>query len=203
MSSFQAKNKSGAVMKKPFCKVCYDAGKPEALYTSHYVKASMEPGACIVCPTLLAISCLHCGENGHNVSHCKTKAKQTKIQNNYYRRSAYQEKQPKKDMKKTTCTKKGCFAALIEEDSDEEPEEEEPKKNMEDVDVSFPQLVATSSKRHESNTQSKGISYASMASKEALHLPAPAPRKVVFEEDDEAIKFYKELELYEDDSQWF
>jgi len=38
---------------KPFCKVCFDAGKSEVEYTSHFVKS--EPGikGKVVCPTLL------------------------------------------------------------------------------------------------------------------------------------------------------
>ncbi len=55
---------------KPFCKICYDTGKPKELYTSHYVKDI--PGAFgkVVCPTLLATECRYCRKKGHTISKC-------------------------------------------------------------------------------------------------------------------------------------
>jgi len=55
---------------KPFCKVCFDAGKPESEYTSHYLKSSPGPTGKLVCPTLLNQSCLTCGKCGHTSSYC-------------------------------------------------------------------------------------------------------------------------------------
>lgn len=55
---------------KPFCKVCFDAGKPESEYTSHYLKSSPGPTGKLVCPTLLNQSCLTCGNRGHTSSYC-------------------------------------------------------------------------------------------------------------------------------------
>ena len=56
--------------KKPECKVCRDAGKPESVYTSHYVKSM---NRCqIICPTLLSIKCRYCEEIGHTVKYCKS-----------------------------------------------------------------------------------------------------------------------------------
>jgi hypothetical protein len=52
---------------KPFCKVCFDAGKSEKDYTSHYVKT--EEGK-VNCPTLLNQSCLNCGRPGHTSGYC-------------------------------------------------------------------------------------------------------------------------------------
>ena len=39
---------------KPFCKVCYNAGKPENEYTSHFVRSlpNMISETCILCPLL-------------------------------------------------------------------------------------------------------------------------------------------------------
>jgi hypothetical protein len=51
-----------------FCKVCKDAGHPESVYTSHFVKD--RPGGKIVCPHLLGLRCRHCGESGHTVKYC-------------------------------------------------------------------------------------------------------------------------------------
>ena len=66
MTAEQAKDasrKSG----KPFCKVCFDAGKE---YTSHYLRSEPGPDGKLVCPTLLNQSCLTCGQMGHTSSYC-------------------------------------------------------------------------------------------------------------------------------------
>ena len=52
------------IQKKPFCKVCMDAGKPEQVFTSHWVKDNQ--GA-VCCPTLLAQKCRYCDQSGHTV----------------------------------------------------------------------------------------------------------------------------------------
>jgi len=56
--------------KKPFCKVCFDAGKPEQEYTSHFLKDRPGPNGKVICPTLLATECRYCHEHGHFKSHC-------------------------------------------------------------------------------------------------------------------------------------
>ena len=53
-----------------FCKVCKDAGKPEAMYTSHYVKDQPGPNGVVVCPTLLSQHCGYCHNLGHTPTHC-------------------------------------------------------------------------------------------------------------------------------------
>jgi hypothetical protein len=60
--------------KKSFCKVCKDAGKSEEEYTSHFVRATPDKNAPIVCPVLLSIECRFCRKNGHTESYCKDKA---------------------------------------------------------------------------------------------------------------------------------
>jgi len=55
---------------KPFCKVCFDAGKPAKEYTSHYVKSTPGPTGKVVCPTLLIQACLNCGQPGHTSGYC-------------------------------------------------------------------------------------------------------------------------------------
>ena len=57
-------------MKTPFCKVCFDTGKPESLYTSHYVNDLPGKKGVVVCPTLLALECRYCKQTGHTVSRC-------------------------------------------------------------------------------------------------------------------------------------
>jgi hypothetical protein len=53
---------------KKFCKVCFDAGKTEAEYVSHYVRDSI--GGAVVCPTILNQQCNYCKKQGHTPSHC-------------------------------------------------------------------------------------------------------------------------------------
>ena len=68
---------------KPFCKVCKDAGKPESVYTSHWVRETADIRSKVVCPTLLALECRYCHANNHTVKYCpvlKTKEKQDQEQ---------------------------------------------------------------------------------------------------------------------------
>lgn len=53
-----------------FCKVCKDAGKTEAEYTSHFVRATPAKNAPVVCPTLLALNCNYCHKKGHTIRYC-------------------------------------------------------------------------------------------------------------------------------------
>ena len=59
---------------KPFCKVCYDSGKPDAVFNNHFVRETRDVNSRVVCPTLLALSCRFCGGRGHTVSKCKKAA---------------------------------------------------------------------------------------------------------------------------------
>ena len=62
---------------KAFCKVCFDAGKPETEYTSHYPRSAPGPDGKLVCPTLLNQSCLTCGQKGHTSSYCSKRKPMT------------------------------------------------------------------------------------------------------------------------------
>lgn len=54
----------------PYCKVCHDAGKSKAEYTSHYVKDRPGPHGKVCCPYLLSLVCRYCHKNGHTPNHC-------------------------------------------------------------------------------------------------------------------------------------
>jgi len=50
-----------------YCKVCFDAGKPEEVFTSHTVKNQF---GMVTCVTLLEHNCESCGCIGHTPKYC-------------------------------------------------------------------------------------------------------------------------------------
>ena len=70
-SNSKKNSSSSSNNNKPFCKVCYDAGKPEREYTSHYVKNKPGNEGKVVCPYLLSLVCAYCKkQEGHTAKHC-------------------------------------------------------------------------------------------------------------------------------------
>ena len=63
------------VTAKPFCKVCFDTGKSEKEYSSHFVRLTPDPKSKVCCPTLLDMECQFCHLKGHTVSKCTRLAK--------------------------------------------------------------------------------------------------------------------------------
>jgi hypothetical protein len=68
-------NNSAASVVKPFCKVCFDANKPESQYTSHFVRKTKDLNSEILCPIILATECRYCHKLGHTISNCSLRAK--------------------------------------------------------------------------------------------------------------------------------
>lgn len=83
------KSNNSNIVKKPYCKVCHDAGKEESIYTSHYVKSDPGPKGKVVCPTLLEQLCKCCLKQGHTISYCPEVKKQNKMEKkeNYHKES--------------------------------------------------------------------------------------------------------------------
>ena len=54
----------------PFCNVCRNAGKPESVYKSHFVRQTPHIMSPVVCPTILNNVCSHCSGIGHFPSSC-------------------------------------------------------------------------------------------------------------------------------------
>ena len=63
-------NKKNQKKRGPFCKVCFDSGEPESVFTSHFVKDAPGPNGKVVCRKLLALTCGYCKKNGHTVKYC-------------------------------------------------------------------------------------------------------------------------------------
>lgn len=64
-----SKSKIGQVVaKQPFCKFCFDSGKPDEVVHSHWIKDSKDGKPC--CPTLAATVCGYCKGTGHTPKFC-------------------------------------------------------------------------------------------------------------------------------------
>jgi hypothetical protein len=131
---------------RPFCKVCFDSGKEESIYTSHFVRS--EPGANskVICPTLLAQECTYCRTAGHTVKFCKVLIIRKKEDDRYASRVRYDRVNIIPVMA-TSTKKRNTFAVLDDSDSETEPKEE------------FPQLCVPVKYKIDANVST----YASMA----------------------------------------
>ena len=69
--------------KKPFCKVCFDARKPESEYTSHYVRSQPDSNGktIVTCPVLNATECRYCFKFGHTTKFCNVLVEKKKKDN--------------------------------------------------------------------------------------------------------------------------
>lgn len=130
MSKFHPANTS----KKPYCKVCFDAGKPESEYTSHWVRSLPDRNgkSNVTCPTLLSTECRYCYELGHTAKFCpvleKNKKEKERAERRYQvvsERSSQKEKLPQ--VKKQT----SMFDVLRDEsDTEEEVKVSKPVENF-------------------------------------------------------------------------
>jgi hypothetical protein len=107
---------------KPYCKVCHDAGKPESIYTNHFVKSEPGPNGKVVCPTLLAQECRYCFQPGHTAGYCpviaKNRAAEEKALKQATRRMREEEKS--KPLPQKTTKISNSFAAAFNSESDSE-----------------------------------------------------------------------------------
>ena len=99
---------------KPFCKVCFDAGKTD---TAHFVRSSPDPKSKVTCPTLLALECRYCAQVGHTVKYCSVLKKNNKDRERVDRQTRVVAAPPPPPPIKNN----NMFAAL-EQDSDDDNE---------------------------------------------------------------------------------
>lgn len=121
--------KQSSNVRKPFCKVCQDAGKPETVYSTHWVK---DTNGKVICPTLLATECRYCFAIGHTTKFCPVLEKIKKDKNRITSSYTQPVKQDKKIEKKVT-----GYSVLQVDDSD-----------TEDEDTVFPQLCKNESSNY-------------------------------------------------------
>lgn len=169
---------------KPFCKICYDSGKPESMYNSHFVRESRDVNSRVVCPTLLALQCRFCGVRGHTVSKCKkacsTKASQRCLaepcyaapvkapEDSYQKNSRFSYRKAAQMVKKNLA---GAFDALSE-DSDEEDAASDLSTVFPDLDCD-PCPCGTSPTASPSLASQSNVSYASILLLASQSVPMP------------------------------
>lgn len=146
--------------KIPFCKVCKDSGKSEAVFTSHTVKDSHGK---TICPTLLKQNCKKCGKPGHTINYCASKEWKKPANEILIKES------------KPLQTKPLTNAFTVLDSSDSEEEEE---TKMEIMSKRFPK----SSESHLSPNVTLRPHQMSWADKVSTPAPAPAPQITAYSE---------------------
>ena len=137
------------------CKVCYDAGKPAAVYNSHYVKSANR--STVTCPIILAIKCRYCGEMGHTLKYCaKLSAKENSVkEKEKVNTSAIVAKAPIKNVNPKLAIQ-NMFSMLDEDEDDEDEQDQDRGKSYADavnreaapvIIPPMPKLVRTEVKR--------------------------------------------------------
>jgi len=113
---------------KPYCAHCFNLGKPESAYTSHFIRSTPDPKSPVVCPELLSTECRYCFKTGHTTGKCPVLAerkvaeeREAKQKERDARLKQQQEQQQKQTAVKKQATK-GKFAALESSEDDSEDE---------------------------------------------------------------------------------
>jgi hypothetical protein len=198
-------NSNNKQVNKPFCKVCHDAGKPESVYTSHFIRSAPGPNGKVVCPTLLSLECRYCYQSGHTVKFCSV----LKEKNNYQARA--QEKQsvvqPRPTQKKQEIKPTNAFAAL---DISDEESDEETKVSTVVIKEEFPALGGAKSRVQEA--KQPAFSYANvLATEKPKPVARPIPQIVLksrwvdavsSDEEDEDEEYEDKNKVYQDNSAW-
>lgn len=122
--SRQMNNSRNTASRKPYCKVCHDAGKPESDYTSHHVRSlpDRQGNTKVTCPTLLNTECRYCYELGHTAKFCPVIADRKKTEDRTQRE---EERRNREIQQKAVVVKPktptNAYAALYESDDETAP----------------------------------------------------------------------------------
>ena len=114
--------------RKPFCKVCADAGKTD---TAHFPRKTADPNSEVVCPTLLSLECRYCFKNGHTVKYCtvlkerNARDEQDRREHERHQRHLERQMEQERQARAPVVEKKanGKFAVFLDEDEEEERRE--------------------------------------------------------------------------------
>lgn len=172
----------------PFCKVCFDAGKPKDIYTTHFVKDRPGPGGVVVCPTLLSQKCRYCQEPGHTPTHCPKLASRHATRPPAPQRSEWVEQTPRKaidnsrfvapgaprrekrpdtEERRVPTTTNNRFAALLAQVGDSDSDDDD---NHTTSDVVRKALFATGPAVVENPKKPVLVGWATMAAKPAVQV---------------------------------
>jgi hypothetical protein len=186
-NKFNNKSASASNGKKPFCKVCHDAGKTESEYTSHYVRSMPDHNgkSNVTCPTLNATECRYCYKLGHTTKFCPAIAENEKKAKR--ERAAEDRPQRKQDMlpdiKATLPSVKATLPSVKQKkpintfaslsvDSDNEEEKPIANANAKPTAKAVEEFPALFSQKKEPKSVSlPSVSWATMAEKPAVVAP--------------------------------
>jgi hypothetical protein len=161
--------------KKPFCKVCFDAKKPESEYTSHYVRSRPDQNGntIVTCPILSATECRYCYKFGHTIKFCNVLEEKKKRDNKDKSVAIRNQKAAERNavvpvaLQRDNAIYAGKFASLYDEE-----EEEVVKPNIVVADENFPTL----NKKQVSFETTSNSNWASIAAKPAAPVAKPAAK---------------------------
>ena len=159
--------------KKPFCKVCFDAKKPESEYTSHYVRSRPDQNGntVVTCPILAATECRYCFKFGHTIKFCNVLEEKKKRDNKDKSVAIRNQKAAERNavvpvaLQRDNAIYAGKYASLYEE-------EEEVKPNIVVADENFPTL----NKKQVSFEATPNNNWASIAAKPAAPVAKPVAK---------------------------
>ena len=107
-----------------FCKVCFDAGKDDSVFKSHFVRSGIGMNNAVVCPIWLSIKCKYCHQNGHTVKFCEVLKDNEKNKRRYeYERKIFNATDG--DGKRSNKRKMNIFDTLIADSDNDENDEAE------------------------------------------------------------------------------
>ena len=183
--------KNNVNSRKPFCKVCADAGKTD---TAHFPRKTPDPNSEVVCPTLLAIECRYCFKNGHTVKYCVVLKDRKNFEEQERREHDRHVRQEERRLEQDRLarappvvpkTSAGKFTAFLEENEEEERQEDEQRRFELAVQEATAQALLKKEAEFPSFVSKKaptivtgGNNWAAMASNAAL-LAVPKPKVIV------------------------
>ncbi len=171
-------------VKKAFCRHCFNLGKDESTYTSHYTKESTLPNAKVICPEILNNVCNLCSKKGHLASTCsvtKSRSKFDKELERENKREEYRNKEKVIENKNKNNKNQNRFSNAFNDSDDESDNEnikqKKPSRNtkiVEEVKEEFPSLsnVTTTQKTTAPNLWATKISFAKIAEKAQEEIPS-------------------------------
>lgn len=148
-NKFNNNNNNNVNSRKPFCKVCADAGKSD---TAHFPRKTPDPNSEVVCPTLKALECRYCFKNGHTVKYCPVLKERNARDEEFRREREREQRHHERQMEEARIVIRACgveknatgskFAVFIDEIEEEERNEREEEEMRLKIEADAAALVA-------------------------------------------------------------